>query len=117
MPKPSNKRCSFCNRHEEEVGMLLTGMTGLICSDCVERAHEIITETTKQKSKTNTLDKEELPRPKDMKAFLDQYVIGQDDAKRYLAVSVYNHYKRLMQHKTDDDVEIEKSNIIMVGST
>jgi ATP-dependent Clp protease ATP-binding subunit ClpX len=92
-------------------------MTGLICNDCVERAHEIVTETKKQKSKTEGLSKKELPSPQEMKVFLDQYIIGQDDAKRYLAVSVYNHYKRLLQTKTDDDVEIEKSNIIMVGST
>ncbi len=119
MPKSPRQRCSFCDRPEQEVGMLLTGMHGLICNECAERAYEIVKETNNQKRKSSgfTPAKEELPRPKEMKAFLDQYVIGQDDAKRYLSVSVYNHYKRLMQDKTNDDVEIEKSNIIMVGST
>jgi len=119
MAKSSHQKCSFCGRPETEVGLLLTGMSGFICADCAERAHEIIKETYSKNKKANTftVSKEELPKPKEIKTFLDQYVIGQDDAKRYLAVSVYNHYKRLMQDKTDDDVEIEKSNIVMVGST
>ncbi len=93
-------------------------MNGNICDDCTQQAHEIVEEAVKQtrKAKGGT-DLGELPKPKDIKDFLDQYVIGQDDAKRYLSVAVYNHYKRLMQKVTKDDVEIEKSNIIMVGST
>jgi ATP-dependent Clp protease ATP-binding subunit ClpX len=100
--------------------MLLTGQSGFICDECAEQAHKIIQETNHSpaaKKDKFSISKEELPRPKDIKTFLDQYVIGQDDAKRYLSVAVYNHYKRLMQHETEDDVEIEKSNIIMVGST
>ncbi|GHT39768.1 ATP-dependent Clp protease ATP-binding subunit ClpX [Bacteroidia bacterium] len=100
--------------------MLLTGQSGFICDECAEQAHKIIQESNKSgatKKDKFSISKDELPRPKDIKTFLDQYVIGQDDAKRYLSVAVYNHYKRLMQHDTQDDVEIEKSNIIMVGST
>ena len=93
----------------------MTGMTGYICNDCVEQAHTILREEAfLQKS---DFEMKELPKPKEIKAFLDEYVIGQDEAKCALAVSVYNHYKRLMQQGGDDEVEIEKSNIIMVGST
>ena len=93
----------------------MTGMTGYICNDCVEQAHNILREEALL-PKTD-FEMKELPKPKEIKAFLDEYVIGQDDAKCALAVSVYNHYKRLMQRDAADDVEIEKSNIIMVGST
>ncbi|MDR0866463.1 MAG: ATP-dependent Clp protease ATP-binding subunit ClpX [Candidatus Symbiothrix sp.] len=119
MAKSPKQYCNFCGRPDHEVGMLLTGMNGLICDECAKRAYEVVKESAPgKKSKTNfSLAQQELPRPKDIKAFLDQYVIGQDDAKRYLSVAVYNHYKRLMQNKSDDDVEIEKSNIIMVGPT
>ena len=110
--------CSFCGRSEDEVGFLITGMSGFICDSCAMQAYEIVQETLrKSKDGSSSLNLEELPKPQDIKAFLDQYVIGQDDAKRYLSVSVYNHYKRLLQKNGDDDVEIEKSNIIMVGST
>ena len=93
----------------------MTGMTGYICNDCVEQAHNILREEALLPK--NDFDMKELPKPKEIKEFLDEYVIGQDEAKRALAVSVYNHYKRLMQRGAADDVEIEKSNIIMVGST
>lgn len=114
----SKRRCSFCGRTEDEVGFLITGVNGCICDSCAEQAHEIVKEAMHHQGQGPTdLNLSELPKPKDIKEFLDQYVIGQDDAKRYLAVAVYNHYKRLLQPKDKDDVEIEKSNIIMVGST
>ena len=121
MTKQINK-CSFCGRSEREVEMLLTGATGFICNDCVERAHEMIEEILKKNKTVNSglgFTKEDLPRPQEIKKFLDQYVIGQDAAKRYLSVAVFNHYKRLLQNADSkkDDVEIEKSNIIMVGPT
>ncbi len=115
--KKSKRRCSFCGRTEDEVGFLITGVNGCICDSCSEQAHEIVKEAMQQKNKAGNLNLSELPRPKDIKEFLDLYVIGQDDAKRYLSVAVYNHYKRLLQSTGKDDVEIEKSNIIMVGST
>lgn len=117
--KRGKNRCSFCGRSEDEVGFLITGVNGCICDSCAEQAHEIVKEATKQKRSkgAGNIELSELPKPVDIKNFLDQYVIGQDDAKRYLSVAVYNHYKRLMQPSDDNDVEIEKSNIIMVGST
>ena len=113
------RKCSFCGRAESEVTLLITGISGFICNDCVQQAYEISNEALRDmNAKGVTLEKDKLPKPKDIKEFLDQYVIGQDDAKRHLAVSVYNHYKRLLQTTdNNDDVEIEKSNIIMVGST
>ena len=116
---PRNKRkCSFCGRSENEVGFLITGMNGCICDSCSEQAYEITKEALHQsKGKAEELNLKELPKPQQIKEFLDEYVIGQDDAKRYLSVAVYNHYKRLLQKADEDDVEIEKSNIIMVGST
>ena len=114
----SKRRCSFCGRTEDEVGFLITGVNGCICDTCAEQAHEIVKEAMHHQGQGPTdLNLSELPKPKDIKEFLDQYVIGQDDAKRYLAVAVYNHYKRLLQPKDKNDVELEKSNIIMVGST
>ncbi len=116
----NKNRCSFCGRSEDEVAFLITGMNGFICDSCVAQAYEITQEALgagKKNGATTKLSLEELPKPMEIKAFLDQYVIGQDDAKRYLSVSVYNHYKRLLQKDAGDDVEIEKSNIIMVGST
>lgn len=117
--RTKNKRCcSFCGRSESEVGFLITGMNGFICDMCSQQAYEIVKEAMQApKGGAGTLALEELPKPMEIKAFLDQYVIGQDDAKRYLSVAVYNHYKRLIQNPGKDDVEIEKSNIIMVGST
>ena len=115
----NKRRCSFCGRSEDEVGFLITGVNGCICDTCSEQAYEIVQEALHQhgNSSAGNLNLKELPKPKDIKGFLDQYVIGQDDAKRYLSVAVYNHYKRLLQPKDENDVEIEKSNIIMVGST
>ena len=115
MAEKGKKRCSFCGRTEEQVALLMTGMTGYICNDCVEQAHTILREEALLPK--SDFEMKELPKPKEIKAFLDEYVIGQDEAKCALAVSVYNHYKRLMQRDACDDVEIEKSNIIMVGST
>lgn len=131
MAKSKNK-CSFCGRSEDEVPMLLTGMNGFICSDCVTNAYEVLekympgTANTTGKKKNSSadldVDMDKVPKPKEIKEYLDQYIIGQDSAKRFLSVAVYNHYKRLSQknrkaEEKDDDVEIEKSNIIMVGST
>ena len=116
--RSAKRRCSFCGRTEDEVGFLITGVNGCICDSCAEQAHEIVKEAMHQQGTGSTdLNLAELPKPKEIKDFLDQYVIGQDDAKRYLAVAVYNHYKRLLQPKDKNEVEIEKSNIIMVGST
>lgn len=113
------KKCSFCGRDESEVGFLLTGLNGNICDECAERAYEYVQQIEQQNegAKIQNIDLKEIPKPKEIKDYLDKYVIGQDVAKQHLAVSVYNHYKRLMQAHDDDDVEIEKSNIIMVGST
>lgn len=114
------KACSFCGRAERDVPLLITGVNDFICSDCVQQAYRIVKDSlpVEHKEKDDLgFDLAELPKPRDIKAYLDQYVIGQDDAKRNLAVAVYNHYKRLAQQTSDDGVEIEKSNIIMVGST
>ncbi len=116
--KDNENTCGFCGRAESEVDMLFTGMNAYICSDCVHAAEGILGEMKEsQKEEGFNVEQLSLPKPKEIKEFLDQYVIGQDDAKRYLSVAVYNHYKRLMQNVTDDDVEIEKSNIILVGRT
>lgn len=114
------KKCSFCGRSENEVRLLITGLTGYICEDCAQQANNIVVESGvlgKQSSDVADIDMSKVPKPKEIKAYLDEYIIGQDEAKRYLAVSVYNHYKRLQQPKDDDGIEVEKSNIIMVGST
>ena len=114
----NKRRCSFCGRPESEVGFLITGLNGYICDSCSQQAYEIVQEAMKgSASGANSLDLKELPKPVEIKEFLDQYVIGQDAAKRYLSVAVYNHYKRLLQKSDSNEVEIEKSNIIMVGST
>lgn len=114
MPKTQN-HCSFCGRGEKEVGFLLAGVDGYICNECVEQAHQIISEARKsiESKKDFHID---IPKPKEIKDYLDEYVIGQDDAKRYLSVAVYNHYKRISS-SAQDDVNIEKSNIILVGTT
>lgn len=117
-PRNSKRKCSFCGRSEKDVRFLITGMTGCICDNCTEQAYAILGESTQPKKDVpDELNLKELPKPKEIKEFLDQYIIGQDDAKRYLSVAVYNHYKRLLQEVDKDDIEIEKSNIIMVGST
>ncbi len=110
------ERCHFCGRPKREVELLITGADANICSDCAKNANDIVNESL-EKGNEFQLNKNSLPKPQEIKKFLDDYVIGQDDAKRYLSVSVYNHYKRLLQKKNTDDVDIEKSNIIMVGST
>ena len=115
-------RCSFCGRSEDEVALMLTGINGYICDECIRQADKILRENWGGKGRTKggnyaDLDMDNIPKPRDIKAFLDQYVSGQDSAKRYLSVAVYNHYKRLSQKVDDDGVEIEKSNIIMVGTT
>ena len=120
MAKKTNNgnQCSFCGRTESDVNLLIAGLSGHICDMCAEQAHDIVNETFKNSGKSApNLSLNTLPKPKDIKEFLDQYVIDQDNAKRYLSVSVYNHYKRILQKATKDDVEIEKSNIIMVGAT
>ena len=115
------KVCNFCGRGENEVKLLITGLNGFICENCAEQAHDIVVSSgileKGSGSSKSDFKLKEIPKPKEIKAYLDEYVIGQDDAKRNLAVAVYNHYKRLLQPTTDNGVEIEKSNIIMVGST
>jgi ATP-dependent Clp protease ATP-binding subunit ClpX len=109
--------CSFCGRKKAETNLLIAGISAHICDKCIEQAHNIVVDEVKQTSTGSDLGDLELKRPKEIRKFLDQYVIGQDQTKKVLSVAVYNHYKRLMQKSTDDDVEIEKSNIIMVGQT
>lgn len=117
------KVCSFCGRDESQVNLIISGLHGFICDDCAKQAYEIAESTgaygsaAANKKTTDAFTLKEIPKPRKIKEYLDQYVIGQDDAKRFLSVAVYNHYKRLQQHIDDDGVEIEKSNIMMVGST
>ncbi len=112
------KACSFCGRTEKEVKLLITGINGYICEDCTQQAYKILSEQEWLKFDTNKKAAAvKVPKPQEIKKYLDEYVIGQDDAKRFLSVAVYNHYKRLQQPVGDDGVEIEKSNVIMVGST
>ena len=119
----AKKTCSFCGRSESEVRLLITGLNGYICEDCAKQAYDIVRSAGVVGAKDAAEDKEEpfklkkVPKPKEIKKYLDEYIIGQDEAKRFLSVSVYNHYKRLQQPADDGGVEIEKSNIIMVGST
>ena len=117
------KVCSFCGRDESQVNLIISGLHGFICDDCAKQAYEIAESTgaygsaAANKKPADAFTLKEIPKPRKIKEYLDQYVIGQDDAKRFLSVAVYNHYKRLQQHIDDDGVEIEKSNIMMVGST
>ncbi|MFC2701054.1 ATP-dependent Clp protease ATP-binding subunit ClpX [Segatella oris] len=119
----TKKTCSFCGRSESEVRLLITGLNGYICEDCAKQAYDIVRSAGVVGAKDAAEDKEEpfklkkVPKPKEIKKYLDEYIIGQDEAKRFLSVAVYNHYKRLQQPADDGGVEIEKSNIIMVGST
>ena len=127
--KTTKKCCSFCGRSENEVRLLINGLNGYICDECAVQAYNIVKTTglldlpddlaqgSGAKGKHEAFKLKKVPKPREIKEYLDQYVIGQDDAKRTLAVSVYNHYKRLQQPADDDGVEIEKSNIIMVGTT
>lgn len=123
MAKKIDQKCSICGRPEKDVNLLFTGMDGNICDTCIENAYHILQETmgdsqpkSAAKKTQEQFAKHKLYKPKEIKAFLDQYVIGQDEAKKVMSVAMYNHYKRLM-HPPQDDVEIEKSNIIMVGET
>lgn len=114
------KQCNFCGRSEKEVGLMITGINGCICSDCVVQAYQVLHANgfaEDQKKQKDVPELKKVPKPKEIKKYLDEYIIGQDEAKRYLSVAVYNHYKRLQQPTDENGVEIEKSNIIMVGST
>jgi len=115
----AKKKCNFCGRSESEVRLLITGVDGCICEDCAAQAYQVAMANGfgAAKPKEPDFKTKRIPKPKEIKEHLDQYVIGQDEAKRYLSVAVYNHYKRLQQPQDDEGVEIEKSNIIMVGST
>lgn len=125
MAKTGKKTCSFCGRSENEVQLLITGLSGFICEDCAKQAYKIaestgiFTDAVKSKNAKSDggFKLKQVPKPTEIKAYLDQYIIGQDEAKRFLSVAVYNHYKRLQQPQDENGVEIEKSNIIMVGST
>ena len=117
MAKEENLECSFCGRKKAETDLLIAGMDAHICDKCIEQAHGIVEEEVSD-SKPNGLSKDlMLKKPLEIKEFLDQYIIGQDETKRAMAVAVYNHYKRLLQEESEDDVEIEKSNIVLVGET
>ncbi len=109
-------KCSFCGRGRKEVNLLISGMSGFICDSCVSQASDIVKEAQKQAAKKG-LAKLKLKKPVEIKEYLDEYVIGQEEAKKYLSVAVYNHYKRLIHNSDDDECEIEKSNIILVGDT
>lgn len=116
--KNQGLRCSFCGRYDNEVELLMPGTDGCICNECAEQANNIAIEflNKKKASSAKDIDLNDIPKPQEIMAYLNQYVIGQDTAKKYLSVAVYNHYKRLAQ-SMQDDVEIEKSNIIIVGPT
>ncbi len=124
MARKTTHCCSFCGKTEKEVRLLITGINGFICDECVAQANKIIRTVTNSNADSKDSNSvyaagknKPIPKPQEIKAYLDQYVIGQDEAKRFLSVAVYNHYKRLSQVDDNDGVEIEKSNIIMVGST
>jgi ATP-dependent Clp protease ATP-binding subunit ClpX len=109
--------CSFCGRSKKDVDLMISGIHAHICDKCVTQANQILSEEKKSKTDAGFSPNFKLIKPKEIKKFLDEYVIGQDEAKKVMSVAVYNHYKRLMQRKLDSDVTIEKSNIIMVGET
>jgi ATP-dependent Clp protease ATP-binding subunit ClpX len=109
--------CSFCGRKKPETNLLIAGIDAHICDKCIEQAHGIVLEEIQSNGSSKLVGDLILKKPKEIRAFLDQYVIGQDQTKKVMSVAVYNHYKRLMQQQLDDEVEIEKSNIIMVGQT
>ncbi len=113
-----SNQCSFCGRKRDQVQMLISGNNGFICEECIEQAHGIVKETSSKSSTSAATTIEDLKKPKEIKEFLDNYVIGQDQAKKQLCVAVYNHYKRLLHAKDENrEVEIEKSNVIMIGET
>ncbi|VAV82422.1 ATP-dependent Clp protease ATP-binding subunit ClpX [hydrothermal vent metagenome] len=109
--------CSFCGRKKPETNLLIAGLDAHICDRCIEQAHGIVIEESKESDNSGLSAELMLKKPVQIKAFLDEYIIGQEHTKRVMSVAVYNHYKRLLQQKTDDDIEIQKSNIIMVGQT
>ena len=109
--------CSFCGRKKPETNLLIAGLDAHICDRCIEQAHGIVLEESKQTGNSELSSELMLKKPQQIKAFLDEYIIGQEYSKKVMSVAVYNHYKRLLQPKTDDDIEIQKSNIIMVGQT
>jgi len=110
-------KCSFCGKSRKETAMIITGLSGAICDSCATQVFDLVRSEMQKKSDDSPFIYRDCPKPEALKSFLDEYVIGQEDAKRYLSVAVYNHYKRLTQGDLKDDVEIEKSNIIMVGAT
>lgn len=113
-------QCSFCGRKKSEVQILISGQNGFICENCIEQAHSIVKDSVNKTSESATManSMDELKKPKEIKIFLDEYVIGQDQAKKQLSIAVYNHYKRLLHAQNENrEVEIEKSNIIMIGET
>ncbi len=109
--------CSFCGRKKPETNLLIAGLDAHICDRCIEQAHGIVLEESKQIDSDDLSAELKLKKPQKIKAFLDEYIIGQEHTKRVMSVAVYNHYKRLLQPPTDDDIEIQKSNIMMVGQT
>ena len=110
--------CSFCGRNKKDVDLMISGINAHICDKCITQAQQILSEELKTKSTAASTPSFNLIKPIELKKYLDQYVVGQDEAKKVISVAVYNHYKRLMQQKTEDDpIIIEKSNIIMVGET
>ncbi|WP_458627794.1 ATP-dependent Clp protease ATP-binding subunit ClpX [Winogradskyella sp. PC D3.3] len=109
--------CSFCGRKKPETSLLIAGLDAHICDRCIEQAHGIVIEESKQSGNSELSAELMLRKPKEIKGFLDEYIIGQENTKRVMSVAVYNHYKRLLQPASDDDIEIQKSNIIMVGQT
>ena len=120
----AKKVCSFCGRSEKDVNFIITGLNGFICDQCAQQAYQIVVEAglgpdgDKRKNGSKfDVELYNVPKPTEIKEYLDQYIIGQDEAKKFLSVAVYNHYKRLSQPEDESGVEIEKSNIIMVGST
>ena len=120
----AKKVCSFCGRAEKDVNFIITGLNGFICDQCAQQAYQIVVEAglgpdSDKRKNGSKFDVElaDVPKPTEIKEYLDQYIIGQDEAKKFLSVAVYNHYKRLSQPEDESGVEIEKSNIIMVGST
>ena len=117
MSKEENLQCSFCGRTKPETDLLIAGLDAHICDKCIEQAHGIVEEEIAEAKTSNLSSDLILKKPKEIKAFLDEYIIGQDQTKKSMSVAVYNHYKRLLQTKTDDEVEIEKSNIVLVGET
>ncbi|MPS63360.1 MULTISPECIES: ATP-dependent Clp protease ATP-binding subunit ClpX [unclassified Chryseobacterium] len=114
----NSNQCSFCGRKRNEVQMLISGQNGFICENCIEQAHSIVKDSASKTGYSPAENIDELKKPKEIKSFLDQYVIGQDQAKKQLSIAVYNHYKRLLHAKDENrEVELEKSNIIMIGET